>query len=314
MPFLLLTILALLQGAMGDSPLESLHTRDAFPEERLRVVTTTTDLADLARVVGGDRVDVRSLALGEQDPHYVEPRPSLILDLRRADLYAQVGLELEVGWAPLLLDQSRNPHIQPGGPGHLDLSGFVDVLDVPVTRVTRAQGDVHPFGNPHYWLDPANGRRMAQAFADRLSELDPAGSGEYLRNLEHFLSQLDRLAAEWEQRLQPVRGMPVVAYHASWKYFLGFAGLETVGFVEPLPGIPPSPRHLTDLVERMSKADVRVIIVDPFYDTRVPATVARRTGARVLILPSSVGGIPGVDGYLTLLDHNVRSLVEALQR
>jgi zinc/manganese transport system substrate-binding protein len=282
--------------------------------EPLRVVTTTTDLADIARTVGGDRVQVRSLAVGEQDPHFVEPRPSLVLDLRRADLYAQIGLELEVGWAPLLLDQSRNPRLQPGGAGHLDLSAYVEVLDVPVTRVTRAEGDIHPFGNPHYWLDPENGRRMAQAFADRLSELDPEGRPEYEANLDGFIRQLDEGMEGWRRILAPHRGTPVVAYHASWRYFVQFAELELLGLVEPLPGIPPGPRHLADLVDRMTRAEVGLIIVDPFYDPRVPATVARRSGARVLTLPSSVGGAPGTDTYLDLLDHNVRSLVDALQR
>jgi zinc/manganese transport system substrate-binding protein len=282
-------------------------------EQPLRVVTTTTDLADLARNVGGDRVEVRSLALGEQDPHFVEARPSLVLELRRADLYAQVGLELEVGWAPLLLDQARNPGIQPGGRGHLDLSAHVEILDVPVTRVTRAQGDIHPFGNPHYWLAPENGRRIAEAFAGRLSELDPEGAAAYQVNLDRFLAQLDQAEAGWRERLAPHRGTPVVAYHASWRYFLEFAGLEVAGLVEPLPGIPPGPRHLAELVGRMNQVGVGLILVEPFYDPRVPATVARRTGARVLTLPSSVGGVPGVGSYFELLDHNVERLVEALE-
>jgi zinc/manganese transport system substrate-binding protein len=282
-------------------------------EQPLRVVTTTTDLADLARTVGGDRVDVRSLALGEQDPHFVEARPSLILELRRADLYAQIGLDLEVGWAPLLLDQARNPGIQPGGRGHLDLSTHVEVLDVPVTRVTRAQGDVHPFGNPHYWLAPENGRRMAEAFAGHLSELDPEGTATYQENLDRFLGRLDQAEARWRERLAPHRGTPVVAYHASWRYFLEFADLELAGLVEPLPGIPPGPRHLAELVDRMSRAGVGLVLVEPFYDPRIPATVARRAGARVLTLPSSVGGMPGVESYIDLLDHNVERLVDALE-
>jgi zinc/manganese transport system substrate-binding protein len=288
----------------------SLHPGD----QPLRVVTTTTDLADIARVVGGERVEVRSLAMGEQDPHFVEPRPSLVLDLRRADLYAQIGLELEVGWAPLLLDQARNPGIRPGGARHLDLSAYVEVLDVPVTRVTRAEGDIHPFGNPHYWLSPENGKRIAEAFAERLSALDPAGAELFRRNLQAFTTELGERIERWRLRFEPHRGTPVVAYHASWKYFVEFAGLEILGFVEPLPGIPPGPRHLAELVERMTRAEVPVILVDPFYDARVPATVARRTGARILVLPSSVGGAPGVTSYLTLLDHNFEALLDALER
>jgi zinc/manganese transport system substrate-binding protein len=305
-------LIGLLTAGTPPIPAEGTVEVRRSDEDRLRVVTTTTDLADIAGRIGGDRVVVRSLALGEQDPHFVEPRPSLILELRGADLDAQIGLELEVGWAPLLLDQSRNPRIQPGGPGHLDLSRFVEVLDVPTTRVTRAQGDVHPHGNPHYWLHPENGRRIAEAFSDRLSELDPAGSQGYARNLDRFLADLDRLEAEWQTLLPSVQGMPIVAYHASWRYLAEFAGLEVLGFVEPLPGIPPSPRHLADLVDRMNRAEVRVIVIEPFYDLRVPSTVAQRTGANLLVLPSSVGGVPGVSSYPDLLDHNVRSLVGAL--
>lgn len=310
----ILTVLLAIQSGLGPLAAHSDVQPRPDPGQALRVVTTTTDLADLARVVGGERVEVRALAFGEQDPHFVEPRPSLILELRRADLYAQIGLDLEVGWAPLLLDQSRNPRIQPGGPGHLDLSAFVDVLDVPTRRVTRAEGDIHPFGNPHYWLAPANGRRMAEAFARRLSELDPGGSEIYAGNVADFMERLDELEEGWLRMLAPHRATPIVAYHASWRYFAAFAGMEILGFVEPLPGIPPAPRHLAELVDRIDQASAPVIIVDPFYDLRVPETVARRSGADVLVLPSSVGGVPGVDSYLNLLDHNVRRLVDALER
>jgi len=286
----------------------------AAAQTPLRVVTTTTDLAALVRAIGGDRVQATSMALGTQDPHYVEPKPGLILDLRRADLYLQIGLDLEVGWAPLLLDQSRNARLQPGGVGHLDLSEHVVVLDVPATRVTRAEGDVHPFGNPHYWLDPENGVRMAEAIADRLSQLDAAGAGEYARNLARFRAEVDVATRRWRSAAEPIRGAPIVAYHASWKYLAEFLGLEIVDYVEPRPGIPPSPRHLADLVARMNLLGVGVIVMDPFYDDRVSRSVAQRTGAGLLVLPPSVGGAPEARDYIPLLDHNVRRLVEALSR
>jgi len=280
----------------------------------LRVVTTTSDLADIARAIGGSRVEVRALALPQQDPHYVEARPSLVLELRNADLYAQIGLELEVGWAPLLVEQSRNARIQRGRPGHLDLSAFVEVLDVPAGRVTRAEGHVHPEGNPHYWLSPANGRRIAAAFAGRFTELDPEGTDLYARNLETFDARLRSRMEEWTRLLAPVRGAPVVAYHASFRYLLEFAGVDAVGFVEPLPGIPPSPRHLADLIASMNRARVGVILMETFYDRRVPTTVAERTGAQLLVVPSSVGATPAVGSYVDLIDHLVRSLVDALRR
>lgn len=283
-------------------------------QRTLRVVTTTTDLASLVRTIGGDRVEVVSMALGTQDPHYVEPKPSLILDLRRADLYLQVGLDLEVGWAPLLLDQSRNPRLQRGSAGHLDLSGHVEVLDVPVGRVTRAEGDIHPWGNPHYWLHPENGLRMVEAIAVRLSTLDPDGAAAYDRALASFREELQAAMVRWRRAAEPLRGAPLVAYHNSWKYLADFLELEIVDYVEPRPGIPPAPRHLGDLVGRMTRQGVRVIVMDPFHDPRVSRSVADRAGARLLVLPSSVGGVPEVQDYTALLDHNIAALVEALAR
>jgi zinc/manganese transport system substrate-binding protein len=278
------------------------------------VVTTTTDLASIARSVGGERVEALSFTLGIQDPHYVEPKPSLVLELREADLFAQVGLQLEVGWAPLLLDQARRPELQPGGDRHLDLSQYVEVLDVPLTRVTRAQGDIHPFGNPHYWLDPGNGIRIAEAFAERLTDLDPAGAETYARNLAAFRSELEGAIARWEALLAPVQGTLLVAYHTSWRYFAAFAGVEVLDYVEPKPGIPPTPQHLAQLVTRMNQMGVGLIVMEPFYDSRVPEAVAERTGAELLVLPSSVGGVEGVEDYIGLLNHNVTSLGAALSR
>ncbi|MGH7470178.1 MAG: metal ABC transporter substrate-binding protein [Longimicrobiales bacterium] len=278
----------------------------------LKVVTTTTDLAALAREIGGARITVKALAAGTQDPHFVEPKPSLILDLRNADVFAQVGLGLEVGWAPLLLDQARNVHIRPGGKGHLDLSAAASILDIPQTRVTRAEGDIHPYGNPHYWLGPENGKKMAGMFAQKFSELDAAGAAEYAKALSAFEAKIDAAIAGWRRLLDPVADAKVVAYHNSWKYFLSFAGLDIAGYIEPKPGIPPSPTHLAQLIADMKRQNVKVVIVDPFYDAKVPRFVAEQAGARLLILPSSVGAVRGVDDYLSLLDHNIRALRQAL--
>ncbi len=280
--------------------------------EPLKVVTTTTDLAAIAREIGGKRVTVKAMAVGTQDPHFVEAKPSLILDLRKADVYAQVGLGLEVGWAPLLLDQSRNPKVRPGGPGYLDLSAAATVLDIPQGKLTRAEGDIHPFGNPHYWLGPENGKRMATLFAERFTDLDPDGAAEYAANLRAFHAKIDQAMTEWRQLLAPVEGAHVVAYHNSWKYFLTFAGMEITGYIEPKPGIPPSPSYLAQLIADMKRDRVKVVIVDPFYDVKVPRFVAERAGATVLVLPSSVGGVKGVDDYVSLIDHNIRALRKAL--
>jgi zinc/manganese transport system substrate-binding protein len=281
---------------------------------QLRVVTTTTDLASIAQAVGGSRVTVRSLALGTQDPHFVEPKPSFVLELRRADVYAQVGLELEVGWAPLLLDQARNSKIHRGGSGYLDVSTVAEVLDVPTTRVTRAEGDIHPYGNPHYWLDPRNGKRIAAAFAERFAQLDPGGRTEYERNRATFDARVDSAIAAWQAAVAPARGSAVVAYHTSWKYLLLWAGLEIVGYVEPKPGIPPGPAHLADLIERMRAASVQAVIIDPFYNASVPRSVAERAGAQLLELPSSVGGAEQAHDYIALIDYDLRSIVDAIRR
>ena len=278
----------------------------------LKVVTTTTDLAAIAKEIGGSRVEVKSMALGTQDPHFVEAKPSLILDLRKADVYAQVGLGLEVGWAPLLLDQSRNANVRVGGKGHLDMAAAATVLDIPQRRVTRAEGDIHPYGNPHYWLGPENGKRMAALFATKFSELDAQNAAEYARNLAAFESKLNAAVVEWRKLLDPVDGSAVVAYHNSWKYFLTFAGMKITGYIEPKPGIPPSPSYLAELIGQMKQQNVKAIIVDPFYDLKVPRMLAERTGAKLLVLPSSVGGVKGVDNYVGLIDYNVKTLRSAL--
>jgi zinc/manganese transport system substrate-binding protein len=278
----------------------------------LKVVTTTTDLAAIAQEIGGARVSVKAMAVGTQDPHFVEPKPSLILELRSADVFAQVGLGLEVGWAPLLLDQARNQKIRPGGAGHLDMSAAASVLDIPAGKVTRAEGDIHPYGNPHYWLGPENGKRMAGLFAQKFTALDPAGAQEYANNLRAFEAKVNAAIGEWRRLLDPFDAHRVVAYHNSWKYFLTFAGLEITGYVEPKPGIPPSPAYLADLIANMKREKVKVVIVDPFYDIKIPRFVAQQAGAKLLVLPSSVGGVKGVDDYISLIDHNVRALRNAL--
>ena len=278
----------------------------------LKVVTTTTDLAALAREIGGSRVTVKAMAVGTQDPHFVEPKPSLILDLRSADVFAQVGLGLEVGWAPLLLDQARNAKVRPGGRGHLDMSTAATVVDIPQGKVTRAEGDIHPYGNPHYWLGPENGKRMAAMFAQKFTELDPAGAAEYAQSLKAFESKIDGAIVEWRRLLGPVEDAKVVAYHNSWKYFLSFAGLDISGYIEPKPGIPPSPSYLAQLIADMKRDKVKVVIIDPFYDAKVPRFVAEQAGAKLLILPSSVGGAAGVNDYFGLIDHNVKALRSAL--
>jgi zinc/manganese transport system substrate-binding protein len=185
-------------------------------------------------------------------------------------------------------------------------------MDIPAGKVTRAEGDIHPFGNPHYWLGPENGKKMAALFAQKFSELDPAGAQQYANNLRAFEARVNSAIAEWRKLLDPFGEQRVVAYHNAWKYFLTFAGLEISGYVEPKPGIPPSPSYLAELIAKMKREKVKVVIVDPFYDVKVPRFVAEQAGAKVLVLPSSVGGAKGVDNYIGLIDYNVRALRNAL--
>lgn len=278
----------------------------------LKVVTSTTDLADIAGAVGGDRVDVVHISEGYQDPHFVEAKPSFILKLRDADVFAFVGLDLEIGWMPLLVQGARNPKIAQGGTGYLDVSRAIPVIDVPSGNVDRSQGDVHPAGNPHYWLDPENGRRIARLFQQRFAQLDPAGAAVYARNEKAFEAKLDAAEKEWAAPLAALKGKPVVAWHTSWRYFAAYTGVNIVGYMEPKPGVPPSPSHLASLILAMKRSGAKVIIMEPFYDRKMADFVASKTGATVLVLPPSVGGAKGVDDYVELLRHDIRQTAAAV--
>ena len=280
--------------------------------QKLRVVTSTTDLHDIAHAVGGNRISATNIAAGYQDPHFVEAKPSFALQLGKADVFAYVGLDLEIGWMPTLLDAARNSRINRGGTGDVDVSRVIPVLDVQ-TNADRSMGDVHPRGNPHYWLQPENGKRIAQLFRDKFSQLDPAGASTYRANDARFEARIDSMTRALAPQLAAIRNQPVVAYHTSWRYFQDFTGMTIVGFIEPKPGVPPSPSHLAGLIQQMKRTNAKVIIMEPFYDRKMPDFVARNTGAKVLVLPSSVEGVKGVDDYLELVDYDVRRLAEALR-
>jgi zinc/manganese transport system substrate-binding protein len=278
----------------------------------VKVMTSTQDLAAIVEEVGGDRVSVESLARGYQDPHLVEPKPSFILKLHGADLLVVVGRELEAGWLPRLVQQSRNAKIQPGAAGYLDASENARILDIPTGEITRAMGDVHPLGNPHYWLDPDNGRRIAQAVRDRLSQLSPADRAVFAQRYADFDRRLAEAEKRWDARVAPYRGTRVVTYHRSWSNFAERFGLQVVGFVEPKPGIPPSPAHTLALTQDMKAQAVPLIVVEPYFDLRTPNAIARATGARVLVLTPSVGGVKEAGSYIALFDYNIGLLVSAL--
>jgi zinc/manganese transport system substrate-binding protein len=280
---------------------------------QLRVVTTTEDLASLVREVGGDRVTVEAFARGYQDPHFVEPKPSFILRLVNADLLVVVGRDLERSWLLPLLTQSRNSKVQHGGQGYLDASAGVRILEIPTGQITRAMGDVHPLGNPHYWLDPDNGRIMAQSIHARLSELRPGDRAYFDQRLADFDRRLTAALARWDAAMAPFKGTKIVTYHRSWPNFTERFGLEVVGYVEPKPGIPPTASHTVALIGEMRRQKIPVILVEVYFDVRTPEAVARETGAKVLVLPPSVGGVKEVTDYIGLFDYNIRRLIEALQ-
>jgi len=286
----------------------------AIPAEtKPNVIATTEDLASLAREVGGDRIVVDSIARGYQDPHFVEAKPSFILKLQKADLLIVVGRELEIGWLPPLIQQSRNAKVQVGADGYLDASQGVRILEIPTGQVTRAMGDVHPQGNPHYWLDPENGRAIAKSICDKLSQFRPADRAYFEQRLAAFGARLTEAEKKWLALMAPYKGIKVVTYHRSFANFADRFGLDIVGYVEPRPGIPPSPSHTLDLIQEMRRQNIKLILVEPYFDLKTPESVGRATGARVLVMPPSVGGVKEAADFFALFDYNVTLLADAIK-
>ncbi|HEX6973910.1 MAG TPA: metal ABC transporter substrate-binding protein [Vicinamibacterales bacterium] len=279
----------------------------------LNVITSTSDLASIVKEIGADKVSVDSLAKGYQDPHFVEAKPSFVIKLHNADLLVVVGRELEIGWLPALITQSRNSKVQPGGAGYLDASQNAKILDVPTGQITRAMGDVHPQGNPHYWLDPENGRRIAKAVQNKLSELDRANAAFYAQRYADFDKRLADAEKRWKTAMAPYKGLKIVTYHRSWPNFADEFGLDVIGYVEPKPGIPPSPAHTLDLQQEMKRQNVKIILVEPYFDLKTPNAIARETGAKVLVMTPSVGGVKEANDYFQLFDYDINLLVNAIK-
>jgi ABC-type Zn uptake system ZnuABC Zn-binding protein ZnuA len=256
---------------------------------------------------------VESIARGYQDPHFVDAKPSFLLKLKRADLLIVVGLELEIGWLPPLITQSTNPKIQVGAPGYLDASRFARILEIPSGQVTRAEGDVHPLGNPHYWLDPENGLRIAKGISDKLSEMRPGDAAYFAQRYADFEQRLKQADQRWLQEMKPYEGRKIVTYHRSWPNFAEHFHLNVVGYVEPRPGIPPSPQHTVELIQQMKRDNVKVIVVEPYFDLKTPNAIARETGGQVLVLPPSVGGEKEITDYFKLFDYDIAKLKQAFE-
>ena len=282
-------------------------------QAKLNVVATTPDLAALAKQIGGDKVDVTTLARPTEDPHFIDARPSFVVKLRRADVLVEGGAELEIGWLPPLLENARNSKLQTGAPGHVHASDGIQLMEVPAT-LDRSKGDIHAAGNPHFVIDPVNAKIIAHHISQAFCQIDSKSCASYTANVGRFNAEIDAKLQEWQKLLAPYRGQHVVAYHNSWPYFANRFGLKIDLFLEPKPGIPPTPAHLAEVQAQMKEENARVIIVDPYLNRRTAETVARNTGATVLDVTQFPGGVKGTEGgYIPLLDHLVTSLAAALQ-
>ena len=283
----------------------------ASAEPRLRVVATLSTFADLAKTIGGADVDVASIASPKFNPHFIEPKPSDVLKVKRAALFIDAGLDLEA-WRGPLLDAAGNTSLFPGQDGELDLSHGIELLEVPRQAVDRSQGDIHIYGNPHYWTDPENAKTMAQAICDKLSAMDPSHESDYRRNLQEFLTRLGQQIPEWRSRLTAYAGQELIGYHNEWPYLMRFAGIRMEQFLEPKPGIPPTPKQVEFLKQYIAQHRIRAIVQSTYFPPQTAESLARQTGAKVVMLCQSVGELPECSDYLAMQEYNVTQLVKAL--
>lgn len=273
---------------------------------KVKVITSMSDLADFTRAIGGDRVEVDQLLRGSQNPHYIDIKPSYMIKLKSADAFIIIGLQLEL-WAPQIIDGSRNASLLV-----IDCSKSIHKLEVPTTKVDASYGDVHPFGNPHYWLDPENIRTVMQEIVAGLSKISPNDQAFFHSNMEAYLKRLDGKIAEWKRIMEPLKGKKIVTYHTSFSYFAERFGLIVAGYVEPKPGIPPTPTHTTELIHLMRLGNIKVIGLEQFYEDSTPTQIAKAAGAKVVRLTTSVGGLDDTDNYISMIDYNVHALAAAL--
>jgi len=295
-----LTLLALTLGAVSS------HAA------KVHVVATLTDLADFARNVGGDYVEVRSLATGIEDTHGVPMKPSFVPLLNRADLVVLVGYDCEHAFLPALLEASRNPRIQPGHGGYVDCSKGIAPVDVPKST-DHSEGDVHPYGNPHYMLDPVLAKTAVQNICAALIVAAPEHEADFVKNRDAYLAKLDAKITEWQELAAPLKGVKFVSYHEHWPYFAARFGLVYFGTIELKPGIDPTPRHIEELVTNMKAEHVPIVVREPQFPVKVPALIAKQTGATLVKLPIMPGGVPDTATYIEMMDYIVHSMVNAVK-
>jgi zinc/manganese transport system substrate-binding protein len=270
----------------------------------VNVVATTTSIYDLVKEVGGDKVKVDYLCRGDQDPHFLEVMPSYMLKLRKADLVMEIGLDIEK-WLPQLIDGSRNTDLK-----LIDLSANIEKKEVPTTKTDASQGDVHPYGNPHYWLDPENVKIMANEITDALTNASPGDASYFKKNLDNYLSTLDKKITAWKKEMEKLKGKPIVTFHSSWIYFAERFGLKVVGHVEPKPGIPPTPSHNAELIRIIKNSGAKIILMENYYSENAPNQISRLTGATVIKVPVEPYGMNSVNSYIQMMDYIIDQLVK----
>ncbi|MDQ7779684.1 MAG: metal ABC transporter substrate-binding protein [Planctomycetota bacterium] len=290
-----------------------LASTTGFAMDKTAVVTTTSDLANIVSEIGNDRVEVIGLCDGSHDPHDFEIRPSMVIKVRKARLFILLGMGLDQ-WALSLIDASRNSGIRFGTDGYLDASVCVTKLEIPQGKIDGSMGDVHPYGNPHYWLDPKNGLAIAELIAKRLAVIAPDDKEYFKANLAEFKKKLTAKIEEWERRLAAFKGTRIVTYHRSWIYFCDCFGLDVACELEPKPGIPPSPSHLAKVCETVQGGKLGVLLMEPFYSRKAADFVAEKTGVKVLVCANSVGGDEGAKTYVDVIENVVNAVCSALEQ
>jgi zinc/manganese transport system substrate-binding protein len=281
--------------------------------KKLNVVASTTTFAEIVKAVGGDRVEAHYVASPMFNIHFVQPRPSDVVKVHKADLFVFGGLDLEL-WADPLLEAAGKPELFRGGARNVDLSRGIRLLDVPhAGELTRAAGDIHLFGNPHFHMSPENAKTMAETLRAKLAEIDPEGASAYAANARAFAEKLDAKIREWKALCAPCAGKEIVAYHKDTDYLADFLGLKIAFYVEPKPGIPPTPRHIEFLEQYMKEAGVKVVTTSTYYPVETAKAVAERAGGKAVIIAQSVGEVPGTGDFFALFDHDVKALAEALE-
>jgi ABC-type Zn uptake system ZnuABC Zn-binding protein ZnuA len=295
-------------------PLLGMFCAGAMPAQaaKIRIVTTLTDLADFTRAVGGDLVEVHSLATGVEDTHGVPMKPSFVPMMNRADLLILVGLDMEHAFLPALLEASKNPRIQVDKPDYVDCSKGIVPRDIPKSTEHYA-GDVHPYGNPHYMLDPMLAKTAIENIYNGLVEFAPQYQGEFTRNRDAYLAKLDAKIAEWEKEARPLKGVKFIAYHEEWNYFAARFGMDFFGTIELRPGIDPTPHHIEELIDAMKAEHVPIVVREPQFPEKVPKRIAEQTGATMITLPIMPGGVPNTETYMKMMDYIIHTMVTAVQ-